>query len=76
MDDQIFETPEGHTLLKWLRENKILNMDLDTQIPRATLLFMQFNALFNKVTTLESKIDQLRALTENNARILRRLTRT
>ena len=76
MDDQMFETPEGHSLLKWLRDNKILNMDLDTLISRATLLFLQFNTLFNKVTVLESKINQLRALTENNARILRKLQRT
>ena len=73
MDDQIFDTPEGHTLLKWLRENKILNINLETLVPRATLLFMQFNTLFNKVTVLESKVDQLRVLTENNGRLLRRL---
>ena len=51
-------------------------MDLDTLTSRATLLFMQFNALFNKVTLLEGKLQEIRALLENNARILRRLQRT
>jgi archaellum biogenesis ATPase FlaH len=69
------ETPEGQTILDWIKQNRVLNMDVDAMVSRGTLLFLQFNNLMNKVTDIESKMIRLNTLLENNAHMLREIKR-
>ena len=69
------ETPEGQTILDWIKQNRVLNMDVDAMVSRGTLLFLQFNTLMNKVTDIESKMIRLNTLLENNAHMLREIKR-
>ena len=69
------ETPEGQTILDWIKQNRVLNMDVDAMVSRGTLLFLQFNTLMNKVSDIESKMIRLNTLLENNAHMLREIKR-
>ena len=73
------ETPEGQTvatIFAWIKENKVLNMDLDTMYTRGTLMFLQFNNLMNKVSDLELKVARISKQLENNAHMLREIKRS
>ena len=73
------ETPEGQTaetIFAWIKENKVLNMDLDTMYTRGTLMFLQFNNLMRKVSDLESKVVRISKQLENNAHMLREIKRS
>ena len=70
------ETPEGKTLADFIKENKVLNLDIDLLISRGTLLFLQFNNLMNKVSDIESKLIKNQKLLENNGRLLRDIKRS
>ena len=70
------ETPEGSTIEKWLRENKLLNMDVDLMFSRGTLLFLQFSNLMTKVSDLECRLIKVKQMLENNARMLRDIKRS
>ena len=70
------ETPEGSTIEKWLRENKLLNMDVDLMFSRGTLLFLQFSNLMTKVSDIECRLIKVKQMLENNARMLRDIKRS
>ena len=70
------ETPEGKTLADFIKENKVLNLDIDLLISRGTLLFLQFNNLMNRVSDIESKLIKNQKLLENNGRLLRDIKRS
>ena len=70
------ETPEGSTIEKWLRENKILNMDVDLMFSRGTLLFLQFSTLMTKVSDIECRLIKVKQMLENNTRMLRDIKRS
>ena len=71
------ETPEGESHLvsiqKFLKENPILNMDIETLVSRGTLAFLQFGNLSAKVATLEATIAKLQKQMGENAHLLRRI---
>ena len=70
------ETPEGSTIEKWLRENKLLNMDVDLMFSRGTLLFLQFSNLMTKVSDIECRLIKVKQMLENNTRLLRDIKRS
>ena len=70
------ETPEGSTIEKWLRENKLLNMDVDLMFSRGTLLFLQFSNLMTKVSDIECRLIKVKQMLENNTRMLRDIKRS
>ena len=65
------ETPEGESHLvsiqKFLNENRILNMDIETLVSRGTLAFLQFGNLSAKVSSLEKIVKKLQKQSEENA---------
>jgi len=71
------ETPEGESHLvsiqKFLNENPILNMDIETLVSRGTLAFLQFGNLSAKVSSLEKIVKKLQKQSEENAHLLRRI---
>ena len=71
------ETPEGESHLvsiqKFLKENPILNMDIETLVSRGTLAFLQFGNLSTKVSSLEKIVKKLQKQSEENAHLLRRI---
>ena len=71
------ETPEGESNLvsiqKFLKENPILNMDIETLVSRGTLAFLQFGNLSAKVSSLEKIVKKLQKQSEENAHLLRRI---
>ena len=69
------ETPEGQTIVDWIKSNRILNLDLDSMYSRGTLLFLQFNNLIEKVSDLESKLIRMKQMLENNAHTMREIKR-
>ena len=69
------ETPEGQTIVDWIKSNRILNLDLDSMYSRGTLLFLQFNNLIEKVSDLESKLIRIKQMLENNAHTMREIKR-
>ena len=70
------ETPEGSTIEKWLRENKLLNMDVDLMFSRGTMLFLQFSNLMTKVSEIECRLIKVKQMLENNTRLLRDIKRS
>ena len=70
------ETPEGSTIEKWLRENKLLNMDVDLMFSRGTLLFLQFSTLMTRVSDIECRLIKVKQMLENNTRLLRDIKRS
>ena len=70
------ETPEGSTIEKWLRENKLLNMDVDLMFSRGTMLFLQFSNLMTKVSEIECRLIKVKQMLENNTRMLRDIKRS
>ena len=70
------ETPEGQTLLEWIKENRVLNLDVDAMVSRGTLMFLQFSNLMNKVSELECKVSRITTMIENNTRMLREIKRS
>ena len=70
------ETPEGQTLLEWIKENRVLNLDVDAMVSRGTLMFLQFSNLMNKVNELECKVSRITTMIENNTRMLREIKRS
>jgi hypothetical protein len=69
------ETPEGQTIVDWIKSNRILNLDIDSMYSRGTLLFLQFNNLIEKVSDLESKLIRMKQMLENNAHTMREIKR-
>ena len=69
------ETPEGETLIEWIKRNRVLNLDVDSFMSRGTLLFLQFNNLMNKVDNLETKIIRLTTNLEQTTHMLREIKR-
>ena len=69
------ETPEGETLMEWIKRNRVLNLDVDSFMSRGTLLFLQFNNLMNKVDNLETKIIRLTTNLEQTTHMLREIKR-
>ena len=69
------ETPEGQTLIEWIKQNRVLNLDVDSFMSRGTLLFLQFNNLMNKVDNLETKIIRLTTNLEQTTHMLREIKR-
>ena len=70
------ETPEGQTLLDWIKENRVLNLDVDAMVSRGTLMLFQFSNLMNKVNELECKVSRITTMIENNTRMLREIKRS
>ena len=70
------ETPEGQTLLEWIKENRVLNLDVDAMVSRGTLMLFQFSNLMNKVNELECKVSRITTMIENNTRMLREIKRS
>ena len=70
------ETPEGQTLLEWIKQNRVLNIDVDSMVSRGTLLFLQFNNLMSRVGDLENKLTRIHSMLENNAHMLREIKRS
>ena len=69
------ETPEGQTLLEWIKQNRVLNIDVDSMVSRGTLMFLQFNNLMSRVGDLENKLTRIQSMMENNAHMLREIKR-
>ncbi len=70
------ETPEGQTILEWIKQNRVLNLDVDAMVSRGTLMFLQFSNLMNKVSELECKVSRITTMIENNTRMLREIKRS
>ena len=70
------ETPEGQTLLEWIKQNRVLNIDVDSMVSRGTLMFLQFNNLMSRVGDLENKLTRIHSMLENNAHMLREIKRS
>ena len=70
------ETPEGQTILEWIKENRVLNLDVDAMVSRGTLMLFQFSNLMNKVNELEGKVSRITTMIENNTRMLREIKRS
>ena len=70
------ETPEGQTLLEWIKQNRVLNIDVDSMVSRGTLMFLQFNNLMSRVGDLENKLTRIHSMVENNAHMLREIKRS
>ena len=47
------ETPEGETTLEWLRENRVLNLDVNSFMTRGTLVFL---SLKQRISDMELTI--------------------
>ena len=70
------ETPEGQTILEWIKQNRVLNLDVDAMVSRGTLMFLQFNNLMSRVGELECKVSRIHTMLENNTRMLREIKRS
>ena len=70
------ETPEGQTILEWIKQNRVLNIDVDAMVSRGTLMFLQFNNLMSRVGELECKVSRIHTMLENNTRMLREIKRS
>ena len=70
------ETPEGQTILEWIKQNRVLNLDVDAMVSRGTLMFLQFSNLMSRVGELECKVSRIHTMLENNTRMLREIKRS
>ena len=70
------ETPEGQTILEWIKQNRVLNIDVDAMVSRGTLMFLQFSNLMSRVGELECKVSRIHTMLENNTRMLREIKRS
>ena len=56
---------EISSIWKFLSTNSLLNTDIDSVIGKATMLFLQFNAMSNRCNRIEEAIHKQQKLLEN-----------
>ena len=72
------ETPEGtheafKPIYKLLKNNPVLNLDVETFLPHISLMYLQFNNMNRKIGLIEKQLTKLKWMFEENTRILKQI---